>query len=80
MCSTVDFYEPGEAAQRVLPAAAPLTVDPEKEVRECAFRCLDMFTDLLKRFSVRVDEQGAENAAAAHKNDAEKAASKANSR
>ena len=48
------------------------------EVRECAFRCLDMFTDLLKRFSVRVDEQGAENAAAAHKNDAEKVASKAN--
>ena len=78
LCSTVDFYEPGEAAQRVLPAVAPLTVDPEREVRECAFRCLDMFTDLLKRFSVRVDEQGAENAAAAHKNDAEKVASKAN--
>ena len=78
LCSTVDFYEPGEAAQRVLPAAAPLTVDPEKEVRECAFRCLDMFTDLLKRFSVRVEEQGAEKASEAHKNDAEKAASKAN--
>jgi SCY1-like protein 1 len=78
LCSTVDFYEPGEAATRVLPAAAPLTVDPEKEVRECAFRCLDMFTDLLKRFSVRVEEQGAEGATAAHKTDATKVATKTN--
>ena len=30
MVATISYYEPGEAAGRILPSVAPLTVDPEK--------------------------------------------------
>ena len=30
MVATISYYEPGEAAGRIIPSVAPLTVDPEK--------------------------------------------------
>ena len=40
LLATRQFYEPAEVAGRVLPAACPLLVDPEQDVRGHAFRCV----------------------------------------
>ena len=40
LLATRQFYEPAEVAGRVLPAASPLLVDPEPDVRGHAFRCV----------------------------------------
>ena len=64
LTATTSYYEPGEIAGRVLPAVSPLGVDPEKDVRERAFACVETFLDLLKTHSKRL-EKGPEAAAAA---------------
>jgi SCY1-like protein 1 len=72
LVATIGYYEPGESATRVIPSVAPLTVDPEKDVREQAFKCLETFTTLLKKHSTRL-EDGPEAAAAALAAESEKA-------
>jgi hypothetical protein len=64
LVATIGYYEPGEAAGRVMPSVAPLTMDPEGDVREQAFKCLETFTAILKKHSKRLEE-GPEAAAAA---------------
>ena len=64
LTATTSYYDPAEIASRVLPAVSPLGVDPEKDVRERAFACVDTFLDLLKTHSKRL-EKGPEAAAAA---------------
>ena len=64
LTATTSYYDPAEIASRVLPAVSPLGVDPEKDVRERAFACVDTFLDLLKTHSKRL-EKGPEEAAAA---------------
>ena len=34
MLQAVSYYQPTEMATRVIPAIAPLTLDPEKDVRD----------------------------------------------
>eukprot|EP01012_Entosiphon_sulcatum_P031795 TRINITY_DN40501_c0_g1_i1.p1 TRINITY_DN40501_c0_g1~~TRINITY_DN40501_c0_g1_i1.p1 ORF type:complete len:771 (-),score=130.14 TRINITY_DN40501_c0_g1_i1:105-2417(-) len=49
--ATVDYYSPPQLATVVLPAVAPLTVDPVKEVRVTAFQCITAIMRKLQRAS-----------------------------
>lgn len=45
------FYLPSEIANRVLPALCSLTVDPEKSVRDPAFKTVKGFLGKLEKVS-----------------------------
>ncbi|GMT10234.1 hypothetical protein PFISCL1PPCAC_1531, partial [Pristionchus fissidentatus] len=51
LSATQHFYALIEAANRVLPALAPLTCDPEKQVRDQAFSALKGFMEKLEKAS-----------------------------
>ena len=55
MVATVEAYAADEAAQRIIPAVAPLGVDPVSEVRQSALAALDAFMRLLKEHSTRLE-------------------------
>ena len=56
LTATTSYYDPGEIANRVLPAVAPLCVDQEAEVRDRAFACADVFVGMLKEHGERLKE------------------------
>eukprot|EP00232_Nephroselmis_pyriformis_P021277 CAMPEP_0182856568 /NCGR_PEP_ID=MMETSP0034_2-20130328/2514_1 /TAXON_ID=156128 /ORGANISM="Nephroselmis pyriformis, Strain CCMP717" /LENGTH=603 /DNA_ID=CAMNT_0024987663 /DNA_START=93 /DNA_END=1900 /DNA_ORIENTATION=- len=62
MTATIEYYSATEAAQRALPAVAPLTVDPDKDVREQSFRCIEEFMLLLRDNSVIMEKSPEEQA------------------
>ena len=55
MVATVEAYAADEAAQRIIPAVAPLGVDPVSEVRQSALAALDAFMRLLKEHSKQLE-------------------------
>jgi hypothetical protein len=57
MMATADLHAPAEAATRILPALAPLTIDPIAEVRQTALQALADFSQVLKNNSKLLDEQ-----------------------
>ena len=65
LTATTSYYDPGEIANRVLPAVAPLCVDQEAEVRDRAFACADVFVGMLKEHGERLKEGGVDAANAA---------------
>ncbi len=65
LTATTSYYDPGEIANRVLPAVAPLCVDQEAEVRDRAFACSDVFVGMLKEHGERLKEGGVDAANAA---------------
>jgi len=51
LLSTKDLYTPAELSIKVLPVVAPLTVDPQKDVRDLSFQCIQAFLDIVKSCS-----------------------------
>jgi len=49
--ATAEAYTPQDYALRILPAVAPLLIDPEGDVRACAFQCTDAVMKKLKEAS-----------------------------
>jgi len=62
LVATAQYYDPTEAAQRIIPAVGPLTIDADVDVRQNAFKCVECFVTFLKRYSDRVEK--GENTAA----------------
>ncbi|KXS19203.1 ARM repeat-containing protein [Gonapodya prolifera JEL478] len=54
MAATSDFHDPPEVAVRALPAISPLLVDPDKQVRESAFRAMETLLEKLGRLSAEM--------------------------
>ena len=54
--ATAAVHSPDEAAQRILPAAAPLTVDPVQDVRHTALACVQTFAQILADHSRTLDD------------------------
>eukprot|EP00798_Chlamydomonas_sp_ICE-L_P002840 gene2840-17741_t len=48
MVATKQYHTAEDAAMRILPGVAPLTIDPVGEVRAAALQCLETFTKTLK--------------------------------
>ena len=65
MVATVEAYAADEAAQRIIPAVAPLGVDPVLEVRQSALAALDAFMRLLKEHSAQLDSAATATGSAA---------------
>lgn len=57
--ATAHLHAPAEAANRILPAVGPLTIDPVAEVRRTALQALSDFSKVLKDHSSVLDEQAA---------------------
>ena len=57
--ATAHLHAPAEAATRIVPAVAPLTIDPVSEVRRTALQALADFSKVLKDHSKTLDEQAA---------------------
>ena len=57
MMATADLHAPAEAATRILPAVAPLTIDSVAEVRRTALQALADFSKVLLDHSKMLDEQ-----------------------
>ena len=57
MLATAHLHDANEAANRVLPAVAPLGVDAVQEVRHTALQVLISFTKLLQDHSRTLDDQ-----------------------
>lgn len=55
MVATVEAYAADEAAQRIIPAVAPLGVDPVPEVRQSALAALAAFMRLLTEHSTQLE-------------------------
>lgn len=55
--ATAHLHGPTDAATRILPAVAPLAMDPVTEVRKTALQALTDFTLILKDHSKLLDEQ-----------------------
>lgn len=51
LATTQQFYLLVEVANRILPGLCPLTVDPDKNVRENAFRAIGAFLSKLEKVS-----------------------------
>uniref|UniRef100_A0A7S1TAK6 Protein kinase domain-containing protein n=1 Tax=Compsopogon caeruleus TaxID=31354 RepID=A0A7S1TAK6_9RHOD len=54
------FFDPRDIATRILPAVAPLLIDPDGEVRAQAFKCLNAFIPRLTQFSTVLERQAEE--------------------
>lgn len=54
LTATQQYYKPLDAATRVLPAIAPMVLDPEREVRETALGCLNAYVLKLQQASAAV--------------------------
>lgn len=69
MVATAVMHSADEAATRIVPAAAPLTVDPVQEVRHTALAAVDVFVQILRDHNHTLDDtliaSGAPAAAAA---------------
>ncbi|EDO33568.1 predicted protein [Nematostella vectensis] len=61
-CVTSEFYPLKDVAARILPALCPLTVDPEKKVRDQTFKAVKLFIGKLEKASE--DPESAMNTAA----------------
>ena len=59
MMATADLHAPAEAATRILPAVAPLTIDSVAEVRRTALQALADFSKVLVNHSKTLDDQAA---------------------
>lgn len=55
MSATQQFYSLSEVANRILPSLGPLTFDPEKQVRDQAFKSMKGFIDKLEKVSENPD-------------------------
>mmetsp|Transcript_8758 Transcript_8758/g.18684 ORF Transcript_8758/g.18684 Transcript_8758/m.18684 type:complete len:802 (-) Transcript_8758:459-2864(-) len=65
MVATATYHNAEDAAMRILPSVAPLTIDPIGEVRQAALQCLDIFTTTLNDdHKRRMNEAAAAGAAA----------------
>ncbi|CAD5230294.1 unnamed protein product [Bursaphelenchus xylophilus] len=51
LSATQQFYSLAEVAGKVMPALSPLTVDPDKQVRDQAFKALKNFLEKLEKAS-----------------------------
>lgn len=51
LSATQQYFSLCEVAQKVLPALAPLTVDPEKQVRDQSFKAMSGFLEKLQKAS-----------------------------
>ena len=65
MVATVEAYAADEAAQRIIPAVAPLGVDPVPEVRQSALAALDAFMRLLREHSTQLESAATATGSAA---------------
>jgi len=57
--ATAELHAPAEAATRILPAVAPLTIDPVVEVRQTALQALAEFSRVVKENCKLLDDQAA---------------------
>ncbi|KAK7504801.1 hypothetical protein BaRGS_00003829 [Batillaria attramentaria] len=57
MAATQNYYHMGEVANRLLPALCSMTRDPEKTVRDQAFKAIHGFLDKLEKLSENPDLQ-----------------------
>ena len=60
LAATQHFHTPMDAAARVLPAVAPLALDPEREVRETALACVRTYVAKLEQASANFGKPAAE--------------------
>ena len=65
MVATVEAYAADEAAQRIIPAVAPLGVDPVSEVRQSALAALSAFMRLLTEHSTQLESAATTTGSAA---------------
>ena len=56
MVATAVMHSAEEAAQRIIPSAAPLTVDPVQEVRHTALAAVDVFVQILRDHNRTLDD------------------------
>lgn len=56
MVATAVMHTAEEAAQRILPSAAPLTIDPVQEVRHTALAAVDVFVQILRDHNRTLDD------------------------
>ena len=56
MVATAVMHSSEEAAQRIIPSAAPLTVDPVQEVRHTALAAVDVFVQILRDHNRTLDD------------------------
>ena len=54
--ATAAVHSADEAAQRILPAAAPLAVDPVQDVRHTALACVQTFAQILADHNRTLDD------------------------
>lgn len=59
MMATANLHGPSEAATRIIPAVAPLTIDTVTEVRRTALQALADFSLVLKDHSKLLEDQAA---------------------
>ena len=59
MMATAHLHGPAEAATRIIPAVAPLTIDTVTEVRRTALQALSDFSQVLKDHSKLLEDQAA---------------------
>lgn len=59
MMATAHLHGPADAATRILPAVAPLTIDGVTEVRKTALLALSDFSEVLKDHSKLLEDQAA---------------------
>ena len=57
--ATANLHGPAEAATRIIPAVAPLTMDTVTEVRRTALQALSDFSLVLKDHSKLLEDQAA---------------------
>ena len=56
MVATAVMHSAEEAATRIVPSAAPLTVDPVQEVRHTALAAVDVFAQILRDHNRTLDD------------------------
>jgi len=60
LSATQAYYSSEDCAVRIIPAVSPLAIDVDKEVRENAFKTLELFVNKLKTFSEKGGEEETE--------------------
>jgi len=59
LSATQSFHSPADCARKVVPAVAPLAIDPEPEVRKAALQCLMVYMAKLEGESRRMAQREA---------------------
>lgn len=77
LAATVELHGAEDAAQKVVPLVAPLTIDSTEDVRKGALECLDLFIQVLKDNDVKMARLAANQGQGASDNKADASGSTA---